>query len=41
VLTALASAADYFLRFNFVANRRVTTFTSSTGIDQRSNRKAG
>jgi CDP-diacylglycerol--glycerol-3-phosphate 3-phosphatidyltransferase len=42
VLTALASAADYFLRFNFVANRRVTTFTtSSTGIEQRSNRKAG
>jgi CDP-diacylglycerol--glycerol-3-phosphate 3-phosphatidyltransferase len=41
VLTALASAADYFLRFNFVANRRITTFTSSTGIDQRSNRKAG
>jgi CDP-diacylglycerol--glycerol-3-phosphate 3-phosphatidyltransferase len=41
VLTALASAADYFRRFNNIANRRVATFSTANGLDQRSDRKAG
>jgi CDP-diacylglycerol---glycerol-3-phosphate 3-phosphatidyltransferase len=39
VLTALASAADYFRRFNDIVNPPVASF--STGRDQRSDRKAG
>ena len=39
MLTALASAVDYFRRFNDLANRRIADF--SAGRDQRSDRKAG
>jgi CDP-diacylglycerol--glycerol-3-phosphate 3-phosphatidyltransferase len=39
LLTALASAADYFRRFNDVLNPRVTRFTNRR--DERSDRKAG
>ena len=39
VLTALASAADYFRRFNDIVNPRVASFPSSR--DRRSDRKAG
>jgi CDP-diacylglycerol--glycerol-3-phosphate 3-phosphatidyltransferase len=39
LLTALASAADYFRRFNDVLNPRVTRFTNRR--DARSDRKAG
>jgi CDP-diacylglycerol--glycerol-3-phosphate 3-phosphatidyltransferase len=39
MLAALASAVDYFRRFNDLANRRIADF--SAGRDQRSDRKAG
>ena len=39
MLTALASAVDYFRRFTDLANRRIADF--SAGRDQRSDRKAG
>jgi CDP-diacylglycerol--glycerol-3-phosphate 3-phosphatidyltransferase len=39
VLTALASAADYFRRFNDILAPRVASFTA--GRDQQSDRKAG
>ena len=39
LLTALASAADYFRRFNDVLNPRIARFTGSR--DRRSDRKAG
>jgi hypothetical protein len=38
VITALASAADYFRRFNVVVNPRLTPFSVP---DRQSDRKAG
>jgi hypothetical protein len=41
IVAALASAFDYFRRFNVVLNPRVADFTAAARGQQRSDRKAG